>query len=170
MIFVTIGSAFPFDRLIRAMDAWAETTGRGDECLAQIGEGAYRPAHMDWRTSLTESDFAATVKAARVVVSHAGMGSVITAMRHQTPIVLLPRRLAAGEHTTDHQMATARWLEDKPGVFIAQGETELAARIAAADAWTGDGTALPPFAPKEFTDRIATQIRAWTGSADQPAN
>jgi len=36
---------------------------------------------------------------ASVVVAHAGMGSVITAMQHNTPIVLLPRLLEAGEHT-----------------------------------------------------------------------
>ena len=31
MIFVTIGSMFPFERMIRAMDAWAATEGRGEE-------------------------------------------------------------------------------------------------------------------------------------------
>ena len=163
MIFITIGSAFPFDRLIEAMDAWAETTGRGADCLAQIGTGAYQPRHMSWRPSLSETDFATTVKEAEVVVSHAGMGSVITAMRHQTPIVMLPRRFAAGEHTTDHQMATARWLEAKPGVFIAWDETEIAARIAEAEAWRGDGEALAPYAPPDFTHRLREQLQGWLG-------
>ena len=35
MIFVTIGSMFPFDRMIRAMDAWAGAEGEGEEILAQ---------------------------------------------------------------------------------------------------------------------------------------
>ena len=45
MIFVTIGSMFPFDRLIRAMDAFAQANP-GTEILAQIGTGDYVPAHM----------------------------------------------------------------------------------------------------------------------------
>ena len=138
------------------------TTGRGADCLAQIGTGAYQPRHMDWRPSLSEMDFAATVKDADLVVSHAGMGSVITAMRHQTPIVMLPRRFEAGEHTTDHQVATARWLENKPGVFIAWDEHALAAKIAGAERWSGEGTALAPFAPKPFTDRLGAQLKLWS--------
>ena len=47
MIFVTIGSMFPFDRLIRVMDGWA-AANPGVETLAQIGDGAYEPAHMRW--------------------------------------------------------------------------------------------------------------------------
>ena len=36
MIFVTIGSMFPFDRLIRVMDGWAEAAGVGQgEIMAQ---------------------------------------------------------------------------------------------------------------------------------------
>ena len=45
MIFVTIGSMFPFDRLIRVMDDWTARSGRKD-VLAQIGNGGYVPQHM----------------------------------------------------------------------------------------------------------------------------
>ncbi len=97
MIFITIGSAFPFDRLIQSMDDWAVATGRSEECLAQIGDGSYEPKSMRWERTLSHGDYAASIKASKVVVSHAGMGSVITAMRSQVPIVMLPRRFEAGE-------------------------------------------------------------------------
>lgn len=161
MIFVTIGSAFPFDRLIRAMDNWAAETGRGAECFAQIGKGSYRPSHMDWCESLPEAEFAAAVQRASLIVSHAGMGSVITAMRFATPIVILPRRFDTGEHTTDHQMATARWLEGKEGVFVAWEEGKLDVGIAEAEKWNGDGATLPAYAPETLTGRLRAQFRAW---------
>ena len=160
MIFVTVGSAFPFDRLIQSMDAWAAKTGRASECLAQIGRGAYHPTHMEWHETLSHAHFADSMQAATVVVAHAGMGSVITAMRHATPIVMMPRQFEAGEHTTDHQMATARWLEDKPGVFIAWDENSLSDRIAEAEGWSGKGAALSPAAPIAFTDRLNAQLEA----------
>ena len=64
----------------------------------------------------------------------AGMGSVVKAMRHMTPGILLPRRFESGKHTTDHQMATARSPTDKPGVFIAWHENNLVGKIAEAEA------------------------------------
>jgi UDP-N-acetylglucosamine transferase subunit ALG13 len=154
VIFVTIGSMFPFDRLIRAMDGWAAAHPEA-ELLAQIGAGAYRPARMPWVRRLDQADFARTVAGARLVVAHAGMGSVITASEHGKPIVMLPRFQARGEHTTDHQVATANWLRDKPGVYVADDDDELAPRIAAALA-AGPPPA-PIFAaeaPSEFIARI----------------
>ena len=161
MIFTTVGSAFPFDRLIKAMDDWAAEKDRGSKCIAQIGQGTYRPTHMEWHETLTHSHFTETMQTASVVVAHAGMGSVITAMQHATPIVLLPRRFESGEHTTDHQMATARWLEGKPGVFIAWDEIELASRIEEAEGWRATGFALASHAPNTFTDRLSVQIADW---------
>jgi len=143
------------------MDAWAEKTDRASECLAQIGRGAYHPNYMEWHETLSHAHFAQTMQAATIVIAHAGMGSVITAMRHATPIVMMPRRFEAGEHTTDHQMATARWLENKPGVFIAWDESTLADAIAEAEDWSGDGAALSPTAPAGFTDRLNAQFDKW---------
>ncbi|MEM9969488.1 MAG: glycosyltransferase [Pseudomonadota bacterium] len=159
MIFVTIGTVFPFDRLIAAMDAYVGETGV--PCVAQIGKGTYSPRHMDWHESLPGDAYKRSIREADVIVSHAGMGSIITALQAATPIVVLPRRFEAGEHTTDHQMATARWLEDKPGVFVAWDETALADRIAAAGAWSGAGETLAPHAPAAFTDRLAAQLKSW---------
>ena len=46
MIFVTVGTQLPFDRLIRAVDNWAKAAGRRD-VFAQIGPASYRPLHID---------------------------------------------------------------------------------------------------------------------------
>ena len=154
MIFVTIGSMFPFDRLIRVMDAWA-AAHPGTETFAQIGDGGYEPRHMAFVRRLDGTAFTARVRAARVVVAHAGMGSVITAGQVGTPIVLLPRRKEWDEHTTDHQIATANWLRGRPGIHIADGDADLGPAIAAALAGAGGRpAAIAPHAPPEFIARI----------------
>ena len=162
MIFVTIGTVFPFDRLIQSMDDWAGTEGNTPHVLAQIGRGANHPKNLEWHASQPGEGNAHAVAQASVIVSHAGMGTAISAMLPSKPLVMLPRRFEAGEHNTNHQMATARWLAEKPGVFIAWDETELAERIDEALVWTGAGTALKPVAPKDFTDRLAAQLERWT--------
>jgi UDP-N-acetylglucosamine transferase subunit ALG13 len=154
VIFVTIGSMFPFDRLIRAMDAWAAAQPQPAALLAQIGDGGFEPRHMRWVRSLARDDYARAVAEADLVVAHAGMGSVITAGEHGKPIVLLPRRAAEGEHTNDHQLDTARWLRSRPGIHVADAEEALAARIAEARAAGAAAARLATTAPEAFLARI----------------
>lgn len=157
MIFVTIGSMFPFDRLIRGVDGWAEANP-GSKLLAQIGAGDYVPAHMSHVRKLSQTDFTRTVAEADLIVAHAGMGSVITASQYNKPIVMMPRLQQWGEHNTDHQIATANWLRDKPGVYVADTDADLGPCIARAlEAGPPSAPVFPPETPPEFIMRL----RAW---------
>lgn len=163
MIFVTIGSMFPFDRLIRVMDAWA-LANPAQAVLAQIGDGSYQPKHMKFLRRLSQREFGETVAKAQLIVSHAGMGTVITAGRAGRPMVLLPRLQEWGEHTTDHQIATANWLGGKPGIHVAGTDADLPAAILAALAEQDSGTRFAPVADAAFTDRLRTAIRGFNNS------
>lgn len=132
MILVTVGTQLGFDRLIEAMDRLAPELGV--PVIAQTGKGRYVPSNMETYEKIAPSEFEAHVRKAEVIVSHAGIGSVLTAARHSKPIVLMARRADLKEHRNDHQMATVRKLAGRPGILIAQDETELAARIAEARA------------------------------------
>ncbi|MBA3324951.1 MAG: glucuronosyltransferase [Rhodobacteraceae bacterium] len=121
----------PFDRLIRRMDEWAAEAD-GEEIVAQIGNGAFAPRHMRWMRRLERTAFDDTVRRARLVVAHAGVGSIMTARSFGRPIVVLPRRRRLGEHTSDHQLETAAWMHERPGIYVAETEVELGARIAQA--------------------------------------
>ena len=47
MIFATVGTQLPFDRLIVALDQWAASSP-DVEVFAQIGRGEYRPGPITW--------------------------------------------------------------------------------------------------------------------------
>lgn len=128
MIIVTVGMQLGFDRLICAMDALAP--GLGMPVIAQTGKGTVRPQHMEAREKIAPDEFEALVGKARLIVAHAGIGTVLTAARCAKPIVLMPRRAELAEHRNDHQLATARKLAGRPGILVAMDETEIAARIA----------------------------------------
>ena len=157
MIFVTIGSMFPFDRLIRAMDAWAEANP-AREMLAQIGDGGFEPRHMPWVRKLDRSDYVRTVQRAELIVAHAGMGTVITAGEHAKPIVLLPRRGSLGEHNNDHQADTSVWLRTRPGIRVADEAADLPGCIDAALNGAGAG-AIGAAAPEAFLARIRAFVQ-----------
>lgn len=128
MIVVTVGMQLGFDRLIAAIDALAP--GLGMPVIAQTGKGSYRPQHMEARETIAPAEFERLVERARLVVAHAGIGTVLTAARCQKPILLMPRRADLSEHRNDHQLATVRKLAERPGILVAMDEAELGPRIA----------------------------------------
>ena len=123
MIFVTVGTQLPFDRLVRSVDDWA-SSGK-HEVFAQIGPSPYRPKHMAWARFVEADECRRRFESASVIVAHAGMGSLITALELGKPIVVMPRRADLGEHRNDHQLATARRLVTQERAVVAFSEEEL---------------------------------------------
>ncbi|MDY7097112.1 MAG: glycosyltransferase [Pseudomonadota bacterium] len=123
MILVTVGMQLGFDRLIAEMDRLAPELGM--EVIAQTGKGEYEAVHMEQHEKIAPAEFEALAARAKVIVSHAGIGTVLTAQRMEKPIVLFPRRLEHGEHRNDHQMATVESLKGRSGIIIAMTEADL---------------------------------------------
>jgi beta-1,4-N-acetylglucosaminyltransferase len=106
VIFVSQGTSDPFDRLLRA----AELLAGDEELVVQCGKSAVRPA------GATCFDFASfervleLMRDARVVVTHAGVGSIMAARAVGKRPVVVPRLRRFGEAVDDHQVALGRRL------------------------------------------------------------
>jgi UDP-N-acetylglucosamine transferase subunit ALG13 len=124
VIFVTVGTQLPFDRLVKAVDDWVAGNGEA-AAFAQIGSSAYKPTHMEWAEYLPADIFRRKLEAASLVVSHAGVGNLLLALQAHKPILMMPRRSQFNETRNDHQLATARWLRQMPGVTVADDTDEL---------------------------------------------
>lgn len=128
MIFVTVGTQLPFDRLVLAMDRWA-AVHPGCPVIAQTGASAASAPHLDVRARVTPAEFCDLVAAADAVVAHAGMGSILTAIELGKPVVVMPRRADRGEHRNDHQLATTAGLSHIASIRVAHDEHGLASAI-----------------------------------------
>lgn len=124
MILATVGTQLPYPRLIRALDRLA--TEIDEPIIAQTGPDPRPYPNLDLSLYLTPSAFRALVSEARLIVAHAGVGTILTARDFGKPLVLLPRRHAEGEHRNDHQMATAREVARHPGIHVAWEASDLA--------------------------------------------
>jgi UDP-N-acetylglucosamine transferase subunit ALG13 len=124
MIFVTVGTQGRFDRLIRAIDEWAGARGRAD-IFAQTGPSDFRPEHIRSAPFVSADAFRQHVEVASLIVAHAGMGSIITALELGKRILVMPRRADLGEHRNDHQIATARRLSEHGRILTAMDQQEL---------------------------------------------
>lgn len=156
MIFVTIGTQLPFDRLVMAVDAWAEKNPT-EKVFAQIGPSAKLPKHIEHVEFVPPSQVAKLMIEAELIVSHAGMGSVLTALRYQRPILIMPRKASLGEHRNEHQMATAKWLDSRPGVTVCWDESTLAEMLDNRN-HKGRAPELPEFAAGTLIEKLAAFI------------
>jgi UDP-N-acetylglucosamine transferase subunit ALG13 len=124
LIFVTVGTQFPFDRLIRAVDAWAGHN-KIKNIVAQIGVGQYKPTFMETHSFIPPDLFRRHQNDAQLLISHAGMGTILGALEDCKPLIIMPRKASLGEHRNDHQMATAKRFQRMPGIYIANDVGEL---------------------------------------------
>ena len=123
-----MGGQLPFARLIDAVDRWAGAAGRTD-VFAQVGDTEAVPSHIESARFLDPAAFRQRFDAATVVISHAGMGTILSALEAGKPILVVPRRASLGEHRNEHQLATVRHLQGRPGITVAMDEAELSARL-----------------------------------------
>lgn len=145
MIFLTVGTHEPFDRLVRAVDRWAAATGSGPRVFGQItARAGYRPAHFAWVPSLRPEDHAERLRAASLVVSHAGMGTILSALAAGTPVLAMPRRGRLGETRNDHQQDTVARLGARPGLAVARDERAIGPLL---DRLAGGAARPEPIAP-----------------------
>ena len=163
MIFLTIGSHEPFDRLVQAVDEWRDHTAHTHEIVAQVvspASGAYMPRNFKMTPHLSPREYEARILEANLIVSHAGMGSILTAFTHGKPIVIMPRRGHLRETRNDHQYTTIKNLKPRPGLFIAEDEAEFANVIESALAVNSDDgqPRLSPVADEKFIDAIRSFI------------
>ena len=122
MIFITVGSQLPFDRLISKLDEYYQSS---DDVFAQVGQLKIEPKNISYTEFLKPNEVNELYKKSSLVIAHAGMGSILTALKYKKPIIIVPRKASLGETRNEHQTATANWVKSLPGVFVANDEYEL---------------------------------------------
>jgi UDP-N-acetylglucosamine transferase subunit ALG13 len=133
MIFVTVGNALqPFDRLVKAIDLAVATGALPREVFIQRGHGAYEPREVESKAFLDGGEFEARIRAADVVVSHAGVGTVLQSLRGQKIPVLVPRRREFNEVVDDHQLQICEVLEKEGKAVYVRDLQQLPGDIARA--------------------------------------
>jgi beta-1,4-N-acetylglucosaminyltransferase len=123
MIFLTVGTQFPFDRLLRAVDDAFDSGAVKDKIVAQVGESSYCPRNFKGVISLSKAEFDEYVSSASALIGHAGMGTITAALEHDKPLLVMPRLCRFGEVVNDHQVGIARRFE-KAGLLLAAYEAK----------------------------------------------
>lgn len=152
MIYVTLGTMFlGFDRLVRAMDAVAQSTG--ERVIIQTGLSKLLPTHAEHFDFKPHEEVLELNRQARLVVAHAGIGVTLDALEAKVPFVLVPRLKRYGEHMNDHQLDLARAVLKRGWGRMVLDVDDLASLCAG-----------PPAAPQGYvadSERLIASVRGW---------
>ncbi|WP_176298259.1 glycosyltransferase [Vibrio sp. 05-20-BW147] len=125
MIFCTLGTQLPFDRLLKIVDD-AAVKLPDIEFFAQIADSTYVPKNIRWEKEISESEYHSILAKSKLIIGHAGMGTIISALDYDIPLIMLPREFKLGEHRNDHQLATAKRFCTFKGITVLQPDDNLA--------------------------------------------
>lgn len=126
MIFVTVGSQkFQFDRLLKYIDELIKKNIIKESVFAQIGYSKYIPQNFEYKNFLTREEFQEKISLSRIVITHAGTGAIVTALKKEKKVIAIPRLMEFGEHVDDHQKEIAKSFVSKNYIFESSCEKEL---------------------------------------------
>ena len=101
MIFVTLGTQDKhFPRLLEAV----EKLNLKEKIIAQTGSTDFNSNKMEIHKFLSQDEFNKYMKEARIVITHAGVGTIIYGLTIHKTMIVAPRLKKYGEHVNDHQL------------------------------------------------------------------
>lgn len=126
MIFIVLGTQkFQLNRLLKLLDGLVETGQICDDVYAQIGNSTYIPKHYKYVRFLNKKDFEQKMEECEIVVSHSGVGTIISGLKHEKPVIVFPRLEKYGEHVDDHQLEIGESFSKNNLVFLCGENDDL---------------------------------------------
>lgn len=129
MIFLTVGTQFPFDRLVKAVDEAAGKNGFDEQVFAQVGADSYCPRNFESVAELEKAMFDKHLGQADCIISHAGIGTIAMALESRKPVLVMPRLREHGEVVNNHQLAIADKFEEQGYILVAHGPEDIPAKM-----------------------------------------
>ena len=100
MIFVTLGTQDKtFERLLEAV----EKLKLDEKIIAQTGSTNFKSNKMEIHNFLSPEEFNRCMKEAKVVITHAGVGTIIQGLNLHKKMIVAARKKEYKEHVNDHQ-------------------------------------------------------------------
>ena len=118
MILVTLGTQDKsFERLLKAIDKQIEKGNIKDKVIVQAGYTKYESKNMEIFDLIGPKEFDELVDKCDILITHGGVGSIISGLKKGKKIIAAPRLEKYKEHTNDHQKEIVKEFE-KSGYLL----------------------------------------------------
>lgn len=108
MIFVTLGTQDKsFSRLLDAIEKQIENGNIKEKVIVQAGYTNYVSNNMEILKLIPMDEFDKYIKECDLLITHAGVGSIMTGLNNNKKVIAAARLKEYNEHTNDHQIQIA---------------------------------------------------------------
>ena len=127
MIFVALGTQkFQFNRLLQMIDQLLDEGKIKETVFAQIGNSDYRPKNYKYASFLDKNEFEDRIRNSNLLITHSGVATIITGIKNNKKVIVVPRLAKYGEHVDDHQLQLIKQFDDLNLICTCENTTELA--------------------------------------------
>lgn len=114
MILVTLGTQKQsFIRLLKMIDKCIENGTITDKVIVQAGHTKYDTKNMEIFDFVSISELDKLVSECDLLITHGGVGSIMTALRKGKKVIAVARLFKYKEHVNDHQLQIVNEFSNK---------------------------------------------------------
>ncbi|MGP4106087.1 PssE/Cps14G family polysaccharide biosynthesis glycosyltransferase [Virgibacillus sp. L01] len=114
MIFVILGThELPFTRLISEVERLKKEGLIQEKVVVQSGNTKYSSPLLTIKPFMNYEEMENIYDEARLIITHAGTGSVITGLKKNKKVIAVARLRKYGEHNDDHQLELVKVFKEK---------------------------------------------------------
>ena len=130
MIFVTVGTQDkPFTRLIHAVEDAVREGKIIDEVIVQAGNTEYESDVLKILNYIPFEEFSKYLEKADIIITHGGVGSILSALKLKKRVIAVPRLSKYNEHKNDHQLQVIKKMTDDGYILSCEDEKEIAKKV-----------------------------------------
>ena len=142
MILVTLGTQDKkFTRLLEEIDRLIEKKVITDQVIVQAGYSSdYKSGNMKIFDLISRDEFDKLISNCNLLITHAGVGNILTGLKYKKKIIAVPRLKEYKEHVNNHQLEITKTFNEEGYIIGINDVKELESAI----------LKIKKFKPKEF--------------------
>lgn len=118
MILILLGTQDkPFERILKAVSKEIDKGNIKEKVVAQTGCTLFSHEKIKTFDFTTKEEIEELIKKARIIITHAGVGTIIECIENDKKVIVVPRLKKYGEHTNDHQLQITKEFSEKKYVL-----------------------------------------------------
>ena len=105
MILILLGTQDkPFTRLLKTVDKAIDDGFIKEKVVAQVGFTKYSSKNIKTFDLIPKEEYEQIISEADLIITHAGVGSILTGLKKNKKVIAAARLKEYGEHTNNHQL------------------------------------------------------------------
>ncbi len=126
MIFVMLGTQNnSFHRLLEEVQKNIDNGNINEEVVVQKGYTKFESKDMTLFDEISQDKFNKLIDKADLIITHGGVGSIITSITKGKKVIAVPRLQKYGEHVNDHQLDIIESFNEKGYIIGLHDVSEL---------------------------------------------